>query len=254
MSGIDYGKLNSEQASDFWSSSDKLESAKDMAHWRGEGRWNENKWLSVGEESYALFEELCRIVNVDPKTLKSMIEWGPGGGSNLYKFSDSFDNIFGVDISKASLEECRLQLEHKGFGEFKSILIEDNPDIVLDTVDGKLDFFLSVAVFQHFISKSYGLRVLDIASELLKPGGLAIVQIRYCGSQNEYPDLEKNYKDNLVYFTTYDIDEFWQECVLGGFEPISVKLDPKTNYAFYFLRRTKKRSFLRKKHNLNILK
>lgn len=241
---------NVQKSKDLWSSSEKNEQIQDMAHWRSVGRWSEKKWLNIGINNYLLFEELCRMRNCSASEFKSMLEWGPGGGSNLYKFSDSFERVYGVDISAASLRECATQLDSKQNTSYELFLIDKDPDIAKTFLKEKIDFFLSVAVFQHFPSQEYGLHVLDCASEMLREDGLAIIQIRYCGKEEDYASKEEDYIKNFVTFTSYEIDEFWNDCVLAGFEPLSVRLVPKTNYAFFYLRRTNKKSFIKRKYKI----
>lgn len=228
-------EINITDSKDLWSSSKHDEEIQDMAHWRSVGRWADDEWIHHGNFHYNMFEKMCRLISRDPSDFKTMLEWGPGGGANLYKFSDTFENIYGVDISSASLKECSKQLDSKGFEAFKPVLIGNDPDIVAVKIKEKLDFFLSVAVFQHFPSKHYGLRVLAHASRLLKPGALALIQTRYRASEELLMSKENDYKKNFVTFTSYEIDEFWKYCQNSGFKVLSVELGIAPQYAFYML-------------------
>ena len=99
-----------------------------------------------------------------------------------------------------------------------------------------VDFFLCVAVYQHFPSKKYGIEVTKIAHGLLKDRGLAIIQIRYDGKK-VYKPKTRDYKANVITFTSYGIDEFWNILKNVGFEPLCIELQPNNNYAYFFVRK-----------------
>ncbi|MGE5575644.1 MAG: hypothetical protein ACM3TT_00420 [Syntrophothermus sp.] len=89
------------------------------------------------------------------------------------------------------------------------------------------------AVYQFFPSAPYGLRVTRIAFSLLRPGGTALIHVRY-GNTSSKPE---EYAENPAFFTTYGIDEFWSGAEECGFEALAVALSHQSNSAYYFLRK-----------------
>ena len=149
--------------------------------------------------------------------------------------------FYGVDISQPNLHESARQLANTSFNGFKPILIAPgDPSACISKINCQLDFFLSTAVFQHFPSKNYGFKVLEIAHKLLKPGAVALVQIRYDNLKYRYRPKWRDYKYNAITFTSYKLDEFWKMCIETKFMPLFISLEPEVNYAYYFLKNSEK--------------
>lgn len=226
------------EAHDFWSSSMDNPQIKDYSHWPGEGRWTDlAEWEKIGLNHLQCYRELCALVE---KSVKGhlMIEWGPGGGSNILGFSPYFDKIYGVDISQANLDRCKDYMFQKGVENFVPVPIDiSTPEVVKGIIESPLDFFLSTAVFQHFPSKDYGVKVLELAFDILKSGGLALIQTRYDNADPKFKSKNSNYSENVITFTSYTLDEFWGYLLKAGFIPLAVKLDPDVNYAFYLIKK-----------------
>lgn len=233
--------LNSDlksEAGKYWSSSADNPQIRDHSHWAGEGRWADlDMWEGIGRGHLKYYEELCtcadRRIGGD-----SMLEWGPGGGSNILSFSPLFKKVYGVDISAANLDKCEEYMIKRGVGNFIPILIDaSSPEEFSNSIKEPLDFFLSTAVFQHFPSKDYGFKIIELAYASLRPGGYALVQTRFDNNNNIFKSKNANYYENVMTFTSYTIDEFWDEASNVGFETISIKLDTKVNYSFYLMRK-----------------
>jgi hypothetical protein len=110
-------------AKGYWSESEESKRVQDLSHWRDEGRWQDNeKWVRIGQkhfEKWEKFKKACEVDNINGK----MIEWGPGGGSNVVRFAQEFDEVYGVDISASNLAECERQFRAQGAGTFHPVLI-----------------------------------------------------------------------------------------------------------------------------------
>ena len=107
--------------------------------------------------------------------IRVAVEWGPGGGANVVALHGIADTIYGVDISQANLDECSRQARGQ---DFRPILIDVlEPEAVL-TVLPRADLFVCISVIQHLPSKGYAKRILQISHDLLRPGGLAIFQVK----------------------------------------------------------------------------
>ena len=228
-------------AGEYWVGSQSSENKRDLSHWRGRGRWTDDKWREIGEHHFKLFEKLCSVSCIPKENIQTILEWGPGGGSNAVRFSQHVSVFYGVDISQPNLHESARQLANTSFNGFKPILIAPgDPSACISKINCQLDFFLSTAVFQHFPSKNYGFKVLEIAHKLLKPGAVALVQIRYDNLKYRYRPKWRDYKYNAITFTSYKLDEFWKMCIETKFMPLFISLEPEVNYAYYFLKNSEK--------------
>lgn len=225
-------------AARFWAGSGGDEHMRDLSHWYGEGRWaDKDKWDRIGQAHLRMLEKLCLLADVT-EPIENMVEWGPGGGLNAVHFCATVPVFYGVDISAANLTECQRQVEARGLKGFRPVLIDiDKLERCLELVEEPVDFFLSTAVYQHFPSKEYGIRVTELAAGLLGDGGVALIQIRYDDGSPRLKAKKSNYEKNVVTFTSYEIHEFWQIAIDVGMEPLAVSLDPKVAYAYFFLKK-----------------
>lgn len=186
-----------------------------------------------------MFERLARVPR-RPDRLRSILEWGCGGGANAVHFAPRGSSFVGVDISQESLDECARQVARTTSTPFQPILIDaDDPEAALEQLTEPCDLFTSFYVFELIISQEYGARLLRIARRALADDGLAFIQIKYdIGSWRTRP-RRRGYRSGLADMTTYRIDVFWslaQEC---GLEPEAVYLVPKNElderYAYFLL-------------------
>jgi cyclopropane fatty-acyl-phospholipid synthase-like methyltransferase len=232
----DIGQSLAADAGAYWSSSADRRWVRDMSHWRGQGRWaDDGAWTGIGRAHVAMVDAFFGQVG-RTRPIRRMLEWGTGGGANAVAFAQRVQTIYGVDISAANLGECGRQLESGGFAGWRPIHIDAaRPADVLNAVDGPLDFILSTAVFQHFPGQAYGLEVLGVMHELLAPGGLAIVQTRYDDGSAELRTKDRDYAQNVITFTSYKIEAFWDAATAAGLRPVSIVLQPEPRYAYYWL-------------------
>lgn len=225
-------------ASAYWSGSESDTQRRDYSHWRGEGRYADHSvWDSIGQDHRRMFQELKLLCGRE-KPVARMVEWGQGGGSNAVAFLEEYSEFTGVDISAPNLDECDRQLRSRGYEGMRKVCIDaPNPESALQKIEPGIDFFLSTAVFQHFPGKEYGLRVLKVAHRLLADDGIALIQTRYDDGTEHYKAKKHSYEKDAITFTSYGIAEFWKSCENTGFEPLFVKLQPRANYAFYYLKK-----------------
>ena len=225
-------------AKNYWSQSGNRPWVADMSHWRGRGRWADDQiWTNIGREHVQMFRQLC-VLSERSSPIRTMLEWGPGGGANVVSFAPQVHRIYGVDISEANLQECGRQLADARFRGFHPVEIDAaQPEHVLAAVNEPIDFVLSTAVFQHFPGKEYGRRVLNIIRRLLAPDGVALIQTRFDDGSETLACKHSDYAKNVVTFTSYRVEEFWDDCGRAGFEPLSIVLKPEPCYAYYFLKK-----------------
>lgn len=231
----------------FWADSSHEKYAQN-SHWRGGGIFaDESKWLAMGEEHLRFFEACAEMVNFR-RPMTRIVEWGCGGGMNAVRFAPLANEFCGIDISQPSLDECARQMKLAGLNNFAPVLLEaSDPDAVLQRVAGQSDLFLCTYVFEILPSPEYGFRLLKLANQLLVPGGMAIVQVKYA---DDWTTISRtwNYAKNISWNATYRIEEFWKKAQDCGFMPQFVKLVPRQeqindrNYAYFFLLKPDSRS------------
>ncbi len=105
------------------------------------------------------------------------------------------------------------------------------------------DLFLCTYVMELVPTPEYGKRIVDIAFKLLRPGGLAMIQIKYSTASAATQPRRWGYRHNAANMTTYPIDGFWELAQAAGFEPLALTLQPRQEligderYAYDMLKR-----------------
>ncbi len=200
---------------------------EDYSHWLGFGPWKDRgHWLKLGRVHFQMFERLCLVAGAS-RPIRRIVEWGSGGGANAIHFIREAEEFCGIEISDASLKECQRVLSEAGYRGFVPVLIRaDAPERALTAAGTGFDFFLSTYVFELLPTKSYGERVLRVAYDLLRPGGLALIQIRYDDGSARSAPKKLDYQRHACRFTSYRVDEFWNIIRAIGFRPEYVTLVP----------------------------
>jgi len=210
------------------------------SHWQDSPAFSENDlWQKIGHEHLELFEAGARMADFT-RPWNRVLEWGCGGGANAVHFAPRADEFIGVDISEETLRECDKQLTDVCDTPFKAVAIDvADPEAAVDQVAGWCDIFLSFYVFELIPTPEYGERLLRIAHELLAPGGLALIQIKYATGRWRTKPRRRSYRSGLAEMTTYPIDSFWETAARCGLTPKAVHLVPKNElderYAYFFL-------------------
>lgn len=209
---------------------------RDQSHWRGEGRWEDEKWEAIGQGTRRHLGAAYRLRGRDVRPPESpvVLEWGPGGGSNLYAWGDEASELWGVDISATNLKEAGRVLAEKP-ARFHPVVIEGDPTVVADLVTSPVDVFISTAVFQHFPSKEYGVEVLRTVGRLMAPNGVGVIQIRYDDGTPKYrPKSIDEYRQYHITATSYPLHEFWGHIRDAGLRPMALtNINANNNYAHY---------------------
>lgn len=84
------------EAKSVWEGYDNEEYRRDQSHWRGCGRWkDDNKWQAIGNSTKQnielIFSYIGKELNESEKL--SFLEWGPGGGANIFGMRDFFLSV-----------------------------------------------------------------------------------------------------------------------------------------------------------------
>lgn len=153
-----------------------------------------------------------------------------------------FRRVIGVDISRPTLEECARQLKRCGLINFSTVFADAaRPQGAAEEVGrGAVDFFFSVAVFQHFPSKAYTKEVLETAAGLMREGGYGLVQVRYFDGSEKLRQKESDYAKNVIYMTSFTTGEFTTLLAETGFTPLASERDldgPKEKHEYFFFRK-----------------
>ncbi len=231
------------EAKNVWEGYDDEDYRRDQSHWRGYGRWkNDNAWQAIGKSTKKNIELIyCYIgKRLNESEKLCFLEWGPGGGANIFGMRDYAYRYYGVDISEKNLSEANRMISEEGYAEiFKPIRVLSQPSDVLGELDVKIDVFVSTAVFQHFPSKAYGAEVLKVVSKIMAPNGVGVVQIRFDNGNPKFKPIEalSSYKKKHITANSYAIEEFWDLLKLSGFIPLCISnIRSENNYATYFFK------------------
>lgn len=222
-------------------STSSVASPEDASHWRNTGTWDEDRWNEYGQLHLGMIEEGRRLLG-RTSPIKTVVEWGSGGGANLTAICPSVDRYFGVDISSSNLDECSRQSKAEGFDNFQPVLIPaESPEDAVRTINeagaNTIDCFLSTAVFQHLPGRKYARRVVEVAKQLLADDGIAIINIRYWNLPRQSRVFRRSYIRNAHAFNKYTIYEFEVEMAKANLEVVEIRVQPKTQHAYFFLRK-----------------
>lgn len=210
------------------------------SHWRDSAAFADaGLWDRIGAGHLTMVEAGARLAGVT-SPWNRVVEWGCGGGANAVHFAPRCQEFIGVDISPETLEECRRQVAATCATPFRAIEIAvDRPESALRQIGAHCDVFLCCYVFELIPTPAYGERLLRIAHELLNPGGLALVQIKYDAGRWRTKPRHRSYRSGLAEMTTYPIDSFWQLATQCGLTPRAVQLVPENElderYAYFFM-------------------
>lgn len=218
---------------------------RDSGHpgWQSNSHWREgmpDNWDGIGASSLALAERLARITG-EPLPSRRTVEWGAGGGANAVRFAPRCVEFIAVDIARESLVECEQQVALVTSTPIRTVLIDvAEPETAIAGIGpASCDLFLCLYVMELVPSQSYGLRLLDIAAQLLAPAGVALIQTKYSTTAPSSLSRRRAYRRDLANMTTYPIEEFWIEAGKRGLRPLTVTLVPEDpldeRYAYYLL-------------------
>ncbi|HEU5469737.1 MAG TPA: class I SAM-dependent methyltransferase [Actinophytocola sp.] len=217
-----------------------------IARWKADSHWRDatvfaesDLWHQLGARHLSMLERGARKVEFT-REWGRVVEWGCGGGANAVHFAPRAKEFVGVDISAESLAECGRQVAAHCDTPFRPVQVEVSyPENALSTIDGQCDIFLCCYVFELIPTPEYGERLLRIARDLLAPGGLALIQIKYDDGTFWTRPRRRSYRSGVAQMTTYPIATFWELAQRCGLIPESVELVPRneldSRYAYFLL-------------------
>ena len=223
----------------YWVDGTAESSWRGFSHFRDADVFRTTDWESVGQDHWNLFERLARVHSADAR-FSRIVEWGCGGGSNALAFAPHCDEFIGVDVNQTSLDECSRQLAAQPGTRFTPVLADmARPEEAVKRV-GAVDLFLCVYVLELVPSPEYGMRILQIARQVLENGGLAFIQIKYQTTDWRTAPRRHRYRGTRAAgMTSYPIDDFWIRMTELGLHPEACYLVPHnaldSRYAYYLL-------------------
>lgn len=225
------------QAARYWSASDGDQSWNSNSHWRhGIG---DEAFAEVGRDHWEIYQRFARALQVDTPT--TIIEWGAGGGANAVAFAPHVERFIAADISPDNLAECSRQVQAVCNTPMDTRRIDlADPNAAADGLRHACDLFLCLYVIELTTGVDAVRTILCIAQRVLRPGGMAFVQVKYHTSDGRTRGrIGLAYARNLALNTTFTIEEFWRLAGECGLEPQLVTLVPRnrldSRYAYYAL-------------------
>lgn len=114
-----------------------------------------------------------KVGDLYPTFVKTtMCDFGCGVGRLTLPFADWFDNVTGVDISAAMLNECKRAADEFGTKNIRLVL----SDTGLSQLNGSLSLVHSFITFQH-IPVARGLELMKSLLQRLAIGGIAAIHV-----------------------------------------------------------------------------
>ena len=235
-----------EAANRFWNDHASADAAPraEQSHWRGAGCFADDAlWLRLGREHLELLQAALRRHGLALQA-ERVVEWGCGGGMNAVHFARGARAFYGIDIARASLDECGRQLAREGLAGYVPVLVDaGRPRDALPAVGEACDLFLCIYVFELLPSEAHALALLDIAHAMLRPGGVALLQVRIRAGGLGGKSRPWDYAANMAHNVTFTQAGFSAACVARGFRVLEVLEKPavpelqEKDYAYFVLQR-----------------
>jgi SAM-dependent methyltransferase len=204
---------------------------------------NPGLWEQMGETHLALLRRSAQAVGQEAGRLGTLLDHGCGGGAITSKLAPFCDRVIAADPSPQALDQCaRLVQEAAPATTLRRFMVNIEDPGSIRNVDEPVDWFVSTHVFGLHPSRQHSAEVLRAAFDIVRPGGAALIQIKYTdGSLLTRSRTRRYTARTLANMTTWQVPEFWSLCEEIGWEPENVKIVEKSpvdrNCAYYTLRR-----------------
>lgn len=224
------------QARDYWA-------GERDDRWRVNSHWkdglDDQAWAEVGQLHLDITSFFAQAVG-RPAELGDVVEWGCGGGANAVAFAPLATSFGAADVSPESIAETQRQVAAVCVTPVRPILVDiENPEQAVAGLEGSYDTFLCFYVIEATADAEEALRIVSVAERILRPGGLAVMQVKYRTHARSTKSFRRDYNRNLGNMTTFDIEEFWLAAERRGLQPRLITLVPRTlldaRYAYFGL-------------------
>lgn len=206
-------------------------STKNLAgnsHALGAGGLDADTWQEIGADAVERFWTASRALRWTGP-MRTMLDYGCGHGAQATAFAPDLRELVAVDVQGPALAACHDNVAAVADTEafsFVPVLI-DNPEDVYPHVNmGHVDAFVSFYVFELIPGQQYGERILRMAFDVLRPGGIGFVQFKYPTSRWDETRRRGYSARNLADTTKYRPDEFWSMVERVGFTPGHITIEP----------------------------
>jgi SAM-dependent methyltransferase len=113
--------------------------------------------------------------HIDPQfTPRTVLDFGCGVGRLLVPFARIAEDVVGLDVSPAMLEEAQRNCDERQLRNVRLLRSDDD----LSVLTGTFDFIYSFIVFQH-IPVQRGRVIFGNLLRHLRPGGVGAIQLTY---------------------------------------------------------------------------
>jgi SAM-dependent methyltransferase len=132
-------------------------------------KWDETEFFATGDEEIGRIFDFMKKQGIELSSSGSFLDFGCGVGRNSKALRKRFEGGFGVDISEKMIE-----LAHKYVQGVKFMV--NKSDSLDQFANDSIDFIYSHIALQH-IPNEYQRHYIDEFLRIMRPGGLAILQI-----------------------------------------------------------------------------
>jgi SAM-dependent methyltransferase len=175
-----------EEAAEFWAG----DIPKALGVLNVQQDMNSRGWESIGYRAAKCYEELITELDEQEKDgetpvapQKTLLDFGCGGGANLFWFKKMFPGIVGLDVNDYALDKA-----NEIFNDKKQFLFHKyDPTVPEDIADLPLDQYSSIIctnVVRYLPSVDYLGRILEVIKDLLMKNGTFIIEARYSTGPN----------------------------------------------------------------------
>ncbi|WP_246305150.1 class I SAM-dependent methyltransferase [Nocardioides marinisabuli] len=212
--------------------------------WEADSHWESGlgeKWSAVGPAQVDVTRRLLASLGRDVPAGR-IVDWGCGGGANAVALAPLCDELVVVDISAASLQECRRQVLARTGRAVRAVLTEpEAPQQAVDAVgEQTVELVVCFYVFELLASREAAVRVLRAVRRVLVEDGAAVIQFKYDDGTRSGAIRRRDYQRRVA-GTTFAVHDFWTLCESEGLRPHTLTLVTRdqldSHYAYVLLTR-----------------
>jgi SAM-dependent methyltransferase len=138
------------------------------------GGWDEDAFAAGGRRKAERVMSWLDVLGA-PANRARALDFGCGVGRLTIPFSETFEEVVGIDIAPGMLERAQSRTAEAGRPNVRYLLDEDGDLAVL--ADDIFDLVYSSQVLQHLPSPTHVARTLGVLARLVAPGGALIAQV-----------------------------------------------------------------------------
>lgn len=228
---------------DVWERHADEDYRRDLAHWRGHGRWEEDAWLGSVRQAAHRVRDILHTVRrpANSGAIDVGLDWGAGGGASAVGLAPYCKRLVAVDVSSTSLAETRRQLAQiENPPRLSSMLVGSDPTVVAEQINEPIDLFFSAWTFHLFPTLEYGEDVLRTAYSIMRPGALGYVKFRFDDGTERYrprPGIDQ-YREAHVFASSWSLSAMWRLLDSIGFDVLKIgDLNLDANFASVYFRK-----------------